>query len=172
MSLWAGIVEPVVAKELKVFVVMPEQETRLRVGKIRPFGSSKLPDMANFFPFIDKYGQYKHKDWPGKMHADSDLKAALQQEDADLAAHPGPDDFNQYGGWATGPQLKATGHFRVEKYQGKWWFVDPEGRRFGATGLDSVGCTQCSTMIQGREKFFDDPAPIGNFLPRNLQSKY
>jgi len=172
MSLWAGIVEPVVAKELKVFVVMPEQETRLRVGKIRPFGSSKLPDMANFFPFIDKYGQYKHKDWPGKMHADSDLKAALQQEDADLAAHPGPDDFNQYGGWATGPQLKATGHFRVEKYQGKWWFVDPEGRLFWSNGLDCVGFNQSSTRIQGREKFFDDPAPMGNFLTRNLQSKY
>jgi len=24
--------------------------------------------------------------------------------------------------------LEATGFFRVEKYKGRWWFVDPDGR--------------------------------------------
>lgn len=172
MSLWAGIAEPILAQELKVFVVMPRADTRIEVSNVRPFGSSQLPDGPGFFPFIDRYGQYKHKDWPGKVHADADLAAARQREDVDLAAHPGAPDRDRFGGWATGPQLKATGHFRVEKFEGQWWFVDPDGRLFWASGLDMVGFTQSSTRIQGRERFYEDPAPMGNFLTRNLQMKY
>lgn len=172
MSLWAGIEEPIVARQLTVFVVAPKQEAGIQVSNIRPFGSSRLPDPNGFYPFIDKYGQYKHKDWPGKVHADADLKAALEKEDADLAAHPGPKNLNQYGGWATGPQLKATGHFRTEKHEGKWWLVDPEGRLFWSNGLDCVGFMQSSTRTQGRERFYEDPAPMGSFLARNLQAKY
>jgi len=49
-----------------------------------------------FFPFIDVYGQFKHKDWPGKTHSDADLKRAREAEAADLAAHPGPSGWNKY----------------------------------------------------------------------------
>jgi hypothetical protein len=172
MSLWAGIEEPILAKDLKVFVVMPRADTKIEVSNVRPFGSSKLPDAPDFFPFIDRYGQYKHKDWPGKIHADADLVAARQSEDADLAACPSLPDRDRFGGWVAGPQLKATGHFRVEKFEGQWWFVDPDGRLFWASGLDMVGFTQSSTRIQGRERFYENPAPMGNFLTRNLQTKY
>jgi hypothetical protein len=172
MSLWAGIVEPIVAKTVRVFVVMPRQEIRIQVGNIRPFGSSKVPDDAGFFPFIDRYGQYSHKDWPGKLHSDADFVANIQREDRDLAAHPGPADLDQYGGWAAGPRLNATGRFRVEKYQGKWWFVDPEGRLFWSNGIDHVGFDGSLTRIEGRERFFEDPAPLGDFLGRNLKAKY
>ncbi len=172
MSLWAGIEEPILANELKVFAVMPRVGTTIEVANVRPFGSSKLPDAPDFFPFIDRYGQYQHKDWPGKVHADADLTAARQREDADLAAHPSAPDRDRFGGWAGGPQLKATGHFRVEKYEAQWWFVDPDGRLFWASGLDMVGFTQSSTRITGRERFYADPAPMGNFLARNLQAKY
>lgn len=172
MSLWAGIEEPVVAKDLKIFVVRPAAEITVRVGNVRPFGSSQIPDPKDFYPFIDKYGQYKHAEWPGKIHADGDLKANAEREVADLATHPGPTDVDQYGGWAGGPQLKATGHFRTEKYDGQWWLVDPEGRLFWSHGLDCVGFFLSSTRTQGRERFFDDPAPMGNFLSRNLETKY
>jgi hypothetical protein len=172
MSLWAGIEEPIRAKELRVFVVAPPAAARIEVSNLRPFGSSKVPELPNLFPFIDRYGQYKHRDWPGKVHADSELKANLEREDADLAAHPGPGDFDQYGGWAAGPQLQATGHFRVEKYGGRWWFVDPEGRLFWSNGIDCVGFAQSFTSTQGREQFYEDVAPRGDFLARNLQAKY
>ena len=172
VSLWAGIEEPVMAKELKIFVVSPKAAAQIQVGNLRPFGSSKLPYLANFFPFIDQYGQYKHKDWPGKVHDDADFKTALQREDADLAQHTNPQKLDQYGGWADGPQLKATGHFRVEKYQGKWWLVDPEGKLFWSNGIDMAGFRMSSTNIRGRERFYDDPNSGGNFLTRNLQIKY
>ncbi len=172
MSLWAGLEEPIVAETLKVFVVKPATEAKIEVRHLRPFGSAKIPDSATLFPFVDRYGQYKHTDWPGKVHADPELMANRTREDADLAAHTGATGLDKFGGWAAGPQLKASGHFRVEKYEGKWWLVDPEGRLFWSHGLDMVGFMQSTTRTQGREKFYDDPAPNGNFLTRNLETKY
>ncbi len=171
MSLWAGIEEPIVARDLKLFVVLPPKELRLEVSDIRPFGSSKIPDRPDLFPFIDAYGQYLHKEWPGKIHSDDDFAAGREREAADLKAQPGAPDRDKFGGWAAGPQLKATGHFRVEKVGGKWWLVDPEGRLFWASGLDMVGFTQSSTRTQGRERFYAQIPPNG-FLAHNLQLKY
>ena len=172
MSLWAGIEEPVVAKSLKVFLVMPASPTSIRAANIRAFGSSKVPDLAGFFPFIDRYGQYIHKDWPGKIHSDANFVTSRRQENRDLTAHEGPAGLDQYGGWAAGPQLTATGHFRVEKFRGKWWLVDPAGRLFWSDGVDCVGFHESFTGIEGRERFFEDVAPNGDFLGRNLQAKY
>ena len=171
MSLWAGCADPIVAKSLKVFMVAPREDARVTLQKLRPFGSSKVPALTNLFPFIDRYGQYKHKNWPGKIHGNADFRTALDRENLDLAAHPGPLDVNRYGGWTHGPKLNATGHFRVEKYEGRWWLVDPEGRLFWSHGLVGVSTTS-PTRIQGRENMFEDPAPQGKFISRNLQIKF
>lgn len=64
-----------------------------------------------FFPMIDRFGQFIHKDWPGKTYSEGDLARAIQTELADWDAHPGPSDWNEYGGWQSGPQLPATGFF-------------------------------------------------------------
>ena len=88
----------------------------------------------DFLPCFDKYGQFKYREWPGKTHSDAELKAVAAEEEKDLAAHPGPADWNKYGGWAAGPQLKATGRFRTEKRDGKWWLVDPSTRRGASSG--------------------------------------
>jgi len=172
MSLWAGIAEPVVASGLRVFLVTPHADAAIEVGNLRPFGSSKAPDPAGFFPFIDRYGQYSRKAWPGKTQSDGDLLDSLHVEDRDLASHGGADGLDLYGGWAAGPQLRATDHFRVEKYRGKWWLVDPVGRLFWSDGIDGVGFNASFTRVEGRERFFADPAPRGDFLTRNLLAKY
>ena len=38
--------------------------------------------------------------------------------------------LDQWGGQLRGPQLAATGRFRVERRGGSWWIVDPDGRLF------------------------------------------
>ena len=98
-----------------------------------------------FLPCFDKYGQFKHREWPGKTHSDEELKAAAAEEEKDLAAHPGPADRDRFGGWAKGPSLEATGRFRVEKVDGKWWLVDPDGRLFWSWG--PVRVTPSSAMM-------------------------
>jgi hypothetical protein len=107
-----------------------------------------------FFPFIDKYGQFIHKDWPGKIHSDEELKSVRKTEAKQLASDPGPKEWDKYGGWADGPTLKATGHFRVEKYNNKWWLVDPEGKLFFSTGLCCVGYGSAATPVEQRENWF------------------
>ncbi|GAB6164106.1 hypothetical protein JCM19992_01060 [Thermostilla marina] len=112
-------------------------------------------DTSKLFPLIDRFGQYKHRDWPGKIHTTEDFARRLETEEQDLAAHPGPDTWDKFGGWAAGPQLEATGHFRVQKYEGKWWLVDPEGHLFWSHGLDCVRANGAVTPIDDREHYFE-----------------
>lgn len=110
----------------------------------------------DFFPFIDRYGQFKHAEWPGKVHSDEDLKKAVEEERIDLDKNPGPSDRSRFGGWASGPRLKATGRFRVEKYDGKWWMVDPEGYLFWSHGVVRVTPSTAITPLDGRHRYFED----------------
>ncbi|MGN0853808.1 MAG: beta-galactosidase [Kiritimatiellia bacterium] len=146
------------------------------VRKVSVDGESEPPKMlkaGTFLPFVDKFGQFKHDDWPGKVHSDGELQATRTAEDAWLARNgdsPIP-ERDVYGGWAGGPQLKATGFFRVEKVDGKWWLVDPEGRLFFSHGVDCVRVDGW-TGIGFRERYFEwvpekgDPV-FGAFVGQN-----
>lgn len=129
-------------------------------------GEKFLPDAMNmskdeFYPFIDKYGQFKHTEWPGKVKSDADLEKARIAEEKDLAANPGPKNFTKYGGWADGPKFEATGHFRVQKIDGKWWMIDPEGYLFWSHGIVRVSHSNAVTPLEGenlknRSFYFED----------------
>lgn len=108
-----------------------------------------------YFPFIDRFGQFMYREWPGKIKTEKDLTDLNKQELADLAASPGATGWNKYGGWEDGPQLQATGRFRVDKHEGRWWLVDPEGKLFWSNGFDCVEFgRQSQTRVSGREHFF------------------
>ena len=111
-----------------------------------PWMSMKTED---FLPCFDKYGQFKYREWPGKTNSDADLRRAAAEEAKDLAANPGPADWDKYGGWAAGPKLKATGRFRTEKVDGKWWFVDPEGRLYWSFGVMRASASCGMTPTNG-----------------------
>lgn len=115
-----------------------------------------------FFPFIDKYGQFKHNEWEGKTHTDEDLTQAYEDELKDLEAHLGPQGRNKYGSWLNGPKLDGTGHFRVEKYEGKWWIVDPEGYLFWSHGVVRVTPSSAVTPLDEREFYFESLPQDGN----------
>ncbi|MBM4036600.1 MAG: beta-agarase [Planctomycetes bacterium] len=153
-------IDPRNVTQLIIFVPRPKEDHAFEIDNIRVGGSyvPPAPDpdkVKDFFPFIDTFGQYVHKDWPGKTHTVDDLYRAHQVEAKDLAAKPGPADWNQYGGWKDGPTLKATGFFRVEKHEGKWWLVDPEGKLFWSHGTDCVREND-STPINERQAWFQD----------------
>jgi hypothetical protein len=144
---------------IKLLFPVAQTGDLVRVGRIWLEGSyvllseDELKD--KYYPFVDEFGQYMFADWPDKIHSEADLKLYNEKEDQDLSEHPGCPEWNEYGGWAGGPQLKATGHFRVEKYNGKWWFVDPTGKLFWSQGLDCVEFgTQSQTKITDCEKYF------------------
>ena len=117
----------------------------------RPIPDYMQLDSASFFPMIDRYGQFKHRDWPGKTHSDEDLEKARKVEERDLEAHPGPSGWNRYGGWADGPRYEATGHFRVQKIDGKWWMIDPEGCLYWSHGIVRVNASSSVTPLHGKK---------------------
>ncbi|MHC4146016.1 MAG: beta-agarase, partial [Planctomycetota bacterium] len=139
--------------QLLLFVARPRIDHVFEIGNIRAGGRVEVLDAKSFLPFIDEFGQYIHKDWPGKTHSLKELIAHGKTEDRDLAAHPGPSDRDRYGGWTAGPVLDATGFFRVEKYKDKWWMIDPDGRLFWSHGIDCVR-TANATPISDREHYF------------------
>lgn len=162
-------IDPTFVVNLVVFVVRPREDYTFEISNVRAAGEYVAPpeaemDAERFFPFIDEFGQYIHRDWPGKTHSLADFAARRAEEEADLQAHPGPADWDPYGGWAAGPQLAATGYFRVEKHGDKWWLVDPDGHLFWSHGTDCVNPWEGSTPLDEREHWFRNlPAPESEF---------
>lgn len=160
---------------VSIFKQKTDDDWNVSVGNIRVVGKYSLPDEATlqnkFFPFVDQFGQYMHSNWPNKVRTPEDIKKQKKEEEQDLTAHPQPADWNGYGGWANGPALTATGHFRVEKYNGKWWFVDPNGNLFWSQGLNIVTLSQ-RTRVRGREKYFSYTPDNDDFYQSNLRIKY
>lgn len=124
------------------------------VGEFPPLPKWKTLSADEFFPFINVYGQFKYKEWPGKIHSDADLKAAAIQEERDLEEHPGPQGWSQFGGWIAGGKREATGHFRVEKIKDVWWMIDPEGYLYWSHGPVRVTPSTAITPLDERECYF------------------
>jgi hypothetical protein len=86
---------------------------------------------------LDELGQCAFRDWPGKTRTTEELRARL---DAQLAGAPSaqpPAGFSRWGGWLD-RQWQASGFFRTQFEEGRWWLVDPDGHPFWSAGLDCV----------------------------------
>lgn len=124
----------------------------IQVSLAQPFGAEANAPLLEL-PYLDKFGQVRQLDWPNKLHSEEELVTRARSEERESATNLGPESFNRFGGWKDGPQLEATGFFRVEKYKERWWFVDPEGRLFFSHGANSVGFDQ-QTLLKDREALF------------------
>ena len=58
-------------------------KVRLSVRNCRVSGRSEVaPEVTSperFFPCIDRYGQYIHREWPQKIHSDEELRRCLRE---------------------------------------------------------------------------------------------
>jgi len=179
MPIWSGL-DP--ARITRVVFGIESEEASLSVGLLglRASGICDTSAIAtsDYFPFIDAYGQFRHAEWPSKIHSPRDFETQRIAEAASLRAESRPSCWDKFGGFKDGPQLTATGHFRVEKNDGKWWLVDPEGRLFWSHGVTGVGFS-APTPVRGRAQFFAElPSADGanpksvNFYLANLALKY
>ena len=101
---------------------------------------------------MDEFGQWVHQDWPGKIHTQEELKPAWKQNDAITFSKTVERDI--YGGFPDS-KLKATGFFRLEKIDGKWWLIDPLGNLFLGTGVNGVRYVKYEyTPTHGRTEIF------------------
>jgi hypothetical protein len=103
-------------------------------------------------PAVDEFGQWIPDDWQGKANSLDELKAIWDKEDKNLQS----EGFNvsKYGGYLD-TKAEATGFFRVEKIDGKWWFVDPEGHLFFSAGSTGIHTGGSFARVQGREYVYE-----------------
>lgn len=182
-GLSAGAVNESAVTRVSIFVLESgKAERKIAIGPILARGvAPHLTDIDALMPFIDPYGQFKYKEWPDKIHQEGDFAQRLAMEKADLALHARPAGWDRFGGWLNGPQLKATGFFRVEKLDGVWWMIDPEGRRFWSHGVVRVGTryrvgsVYHGTPILDRENYFQLPprdGPLGQFYDTEVRASH
>jgi len=95
---------------------------------------------------VDQYGQNARLDTPLTIHSDKELQQYATLELAELAQSKGMPHRSRFGGYTAGPKLSATGYFRTEKVNGKWWMVDPDGYLFFSHGPANVRMANMSTI--------------------------
>ena len=148
----------------------------LRFSNLRLEGEperNRHVDPDRYAPFVDRYGQFVHADWPLKVKDDATFAKALAAERARLM--PAPATWDRFGGWKSGPRLKATGHFRTEKVGGKWWLVTPEGTLFFSVGLDVTRIMTDITDGSRHPDWYQGPVPADGkmaFTIWNLEKKF
>ncbi|MGJ8681456.1 agarase [Paraglaciecola sp.] len=95
---------------------------------------------------VDKFGQNAKRDFPLKVKTEQELKKLADEELAILKVSKGMSDRSRFGGYSKGPKLEATGYFRTQKVDGKWWMVDPEGYLFFSHGPANVRMANLTTI--------------------------
>jgi hypothetical protein len=161
------------------FMDHPKRERTVTIDNVRLERATSLDGI------VDRFGQFTGAEWLGKVHTEEDLAKCRADEAAQLKTAPVPADRDEWGGWAKGPTLEATGWFRTEKVDGKWWLVTPGGHVFWSVGLDCVR-PDGSGPTKDRENLFtwlpekDDTLAIFgakgsgevNFWGMNIHRKY
>jgi hypothetical protein len=109
-------------------------------------------------PVVDEFGQWIPEEYEGKVKNLDELKAAWAEEEASLGT--GNFNYSKFGGYLN-KKVKATGYFRVENIDDKWWFVDPEGYVFYSAGSTGIGPRAELSRLQGREYMYAKLPPAG-----------
>jgi hypothetical protein len=114
-------------------------------------------------PSVDEFGQWNLGEYEGKIHSLEQLQKEWKAEDNEpisTAAY----NYSQYGGYLQ-KKVKATGFFRTEKIDGRWWFVDPEGHLFLSVGVDCVssgGSGNAKDVDKRRNMFKELPPQVAS----------
>jgi hypothetical protein len=134
--------------KFRLFLVKPAWPRTLVIDNVR------LAPGVTYDRIVDKFGQFALSDWSGKLKGTTDFGRQQKNEEAKLKAHPTLPSRDEYGGWASGPQLEATGYFRTAQRHGRWWLITPSGHLFFSLGMNSVNTNEGDTVIKRREHMF------------------
>lgn len=142
-------------KSISVYVRQSIHDHQLLIDDLRLETPVRTRKAKRLLPIVDRYGQLNATDWMGKVESDQQLFKRAGAEKISLALVQPPAQWSNYGGWSTGPKQTATGSFRTEKVNGRWWLVDPDGHLFWSHGVDSVSTAYSATGTQDREAYFE-----------------
>jgi hypothetical protein len=152
LGLWGPFVPLTRVEAIGFEMEKPIGNPTLEVRAIRLERKSPGDAVLDGLPLVDELGQYAHDRWPGKVQSVDDLSKAWREEEQALGY-----GLCRYGGYL-GTKAEATGFFRVEQKDGRWWFVDPDGHLFLSLGADVIRPVM-ATPAAGRESLFREPPP-------------
>ncbi len=165
-SFWVstgGVYGPLNAVDaISVQMIVPLGRPELEIRSVTLAKEDPGSDVLEGKPVVDEFGQWAHGEWPGKVKGLAQLKQAWVAEEKNL----GKGDFGycKYGGYSH-TKAKATGFFRVEQIDGRWWFVDPDGHLFYSTSSTGIGAGGGDSRLQGREDYFKALPPVDRNPP-------
>lgn len=152
LGLWGPFVPLTRVEAIGFEMEKPIGNPTLEVRAIRLEKKSPGDAVLDGLPLVDELGQYAHDAWPGKVQSVDDLQKAWREEEQALGY-----GLCRFGGYL-GTKAEATGFFRVEQKDGRWWFVDPDGHLFLSLGADVIRPVM-ATPAAGRESLFREPPP-------------
>ncbi len=103
---------------------------------------------------IDMFGQYKPKEWPGKIRSEEELISALRSEAGKPSEYPGA-SWTKWGGCADRKLSEGTGYFSRARVNDRWCLTDPDGYAFFSIGSDCV-VARADARIDGLESLLED----------------
>jgi hypothetical protein len=106
-------------------------------------------------PVADQFGQSARVSWLGKAKDLESLRSEWKKDDMGGAA--ADYGYCSYGGIRE-TKARASGFFRVEKIDGRWWFIDPDGHLFLSAGSDVI-TPWMETRAEGRTALFEALPP-------------
>jgi hypothetical protein len=154
-SFWistGGVYGPLNAVEaIGLTMVTPLGKPSVEIRSVRLAKEDPGSDILDKKPVVDEFGQWIPADWPGKVRSLYQLKKEWAAEEEGL--HAADIGYCSYGGYLN-TKAKATGFFRVEEIDGRWWFVDPDGHLFFSTSSTGIGSGGGDSRLKGREDYF------------------
>ena len=148
-----GLEPPVALRALRVEVTDAPGRAVFALVRLQAFAPDDPAGKLVAHPFITEFGQFAELADEYKVHSVEELKSRDAEEAAALADVAPSRELDAYGGWINGPQLEATGHFRTEQVDGRWWLVTPEGRLFFSLGVTCINGGD-RTFVTGRDDWF------------------
>ena len=122
------------------------------------FAGAKPPAIdAPVLPFgvlVDEFGQYARLERAGKVSSTEQLRERLQDQHREAQDLHWPETFGTWGGFTAGPVRDASGFFRLERDENRFWFVDPEGLPFWSIGMCTVRLGSTSSPLHRLESAY------------------
>lgn len=150
-------------KDQVAAVTLAGEGTRsLRLSDLRLCAERPAPLPALGSPVVDELGQWTAREWPGKTRSVEAMVQDLGALHAAVKDAAGPAGRSAYGGDSS-RRFEATGFFRVERDDRRWWLVDPDGCAFFSVGMDCVGPASAGPVTGMADLFTWLPPDDGPF---------
>ena len=140
---------------IRLSMPAPQAPQTLWLGGVKVTRGDALN--ALYTGIVDRFGQYTRGHWPEYVGSEENLRA-LQAKAAETLASAGQDAVahDRYGGRTDLPAFQASGWFRSEKRDGRWWLVTPEGHAFFSLGVNAVVADGGRSYLEDRSYMFRD----------------